>query len=415
MSNIIVQGNEINAKQYVEKITIEGIGEEKSLNIKIIVAKGNGPGPDPHIPIDLSHIEIIDGGCGNSNDPYSSTFTITKDGIYLFIAFGVAYSGGYTNLGSNSISVNNIADYPDVKKIFSFGETQGSSGVIVAYYLKAGCEVTLNAAINNHWKGNVAGCVYICEKKLQSLDIYSRNAGGDTSRYISDTNTTQPYHLLCAVGTGCGTYGFHDYSEVYGPDNGDPISYVKFGWERSFGKYIVAGTYNESGIQVGAYGYDGSEVETMVIDIFEENGLCSKIVYGEQPSSYELGKNDLVSTTYSLYDSYLSWDSANRWYVAKKDFMAYVVAWVYQYQGGSSNAPDGELYINDAMVLSYTASAKTLGSTGGSKKVVNIKTGDHIYVYTPSENGWPAQRVKIYAMLNDGEIPSKCNVYTNTI
>ena len=67
MSNIIVQGNEINAKQYVEKITIEGIGEEKSLNIKIIVAKGNGPGPDPHIPIDLSHIEIIDGGCGNSN------------------------------------------------------------------------------------------------------------------------------------------------------------------------------------------------------------------------------------------------------------------------------------------------------------------------------------------------------------
>ena len=415
MSNIIVQGNEINAKEYVEKITIEGIGEEKSLNIKIIVAKGDGPGPEPQIPLDLSHIEIIDGGCGNLNDPYSSTFTITKDGTYLFIAFGIAYSGGYTCLGNNSISINNIADYPDVKKIFSWGEVQDSSNVIVAYYLKAGCEVTLNAAINNHWKGNVAGCIYICEKKLQSLDIYSENEGGDTSRYISDVNTTQPYHLLCAIGTGCGINSWHDYSEVYGPNNGDPISYAKFGWERSFGKYIVAGTYNESSIQVGAYGYDGSLVETMVIDIFEENGLCSKIVYGEQPSSFELGKNDLVSTTYSLYDSYLSWDSANRWYVAKKDFMAYVVAWVYQYQGGSSNAPDGELYINDAMVLSYTASAKTLGSTGGSKKVVNIKTGDHIYVYTPSENGWPAQRVKIYAMLNDGEIPSKCNVYANTI
>lgn len=40
MSNIIVQGNEINAKQYVEKITIEGIGEEKSLNPRLIVAKG---------------------------------------------------------------------------------------------------------------------------------------------------------------------------------------------------------------------------------------------------------------------------------------------------------------------------------------------------------------------------------------
>ena len=41
MSNIIVQGNEINAKQYVEKITIEGIGEEKSLNPRMIVAKNN--------------------------------------------------------------------------------------------------------------------------------------------------------------------------------------------------------------------------------------------------------------------------------------------------------------------------------------------------------------------------------------
>lgn len=40
MSNIILQGNEINAKEYVEKITIEGIGEEKSLNPRLIVAKG---------------------------------------------------------------------------------------------------------------------------------------------------------------------------------------------------------------------------------------------------------------------------------------------------------------------------------------------------------------------------------------
>ena len=40
MSNIIIQGNEINAKEYVEKITIEGIGEEKSLNPRLIVAKG---------------------------------------------------------------------------------------------------------------------------------------------------------------------------------------------------------------------------------------------------------------------------------------------------------------------------------------------------------------------------------------
>lgn len=40
MSNIIIQGNEINARKYLEKITIEGIGEEKTLNPRIVVAKG---------------------------------------------------------------------------------------------------------------------------------------------------------------------------------------------------------------------------------------------------------------------------------------------------------------------------------------------------------------------------------------
>lgn len=41
MSNIIIQGNEINARKYLEKITIEGIGEEKSLNPRLIVAGGS--------------------------------------------------------------------------------------------------------------------------------------------------------------------------------------------------------------------------------------------------------------------------------------------------------------------------------------------------------------------------------------
>lgn len=49
MSNIIIQGNEINARKYLEKITIEGIGEEKTLNPRIVVAKGGLYSENIHI------------------------------------------------------------------------------------------------------------------------------------------------------------------------------------------------------------------------------------------------------------------------------------------------------------------------------------------------------------------------------
>ena len=58
MSNIIVQGNEINAKEYVEKITIEGIGEEKSLNPRLIVAKG-GEEENSFLPFDQLSPNIV--------------------------------------------------------------------------------------------------------------------------------------------------------------------------------------------------------------------------------------------------------------------------------------------------------------------------------------------------------------------
>ena len=110
---------------------------------------------------------------------------------------------------------------------------------------------------------------------------------------------------------------------------------------------------------------------------------------------------------------YLSWDSTNRWFVAKKDFKAFIVSWVYQYDT-AGYGPQGETYINDVKILEYSA-AKTSGSVNGKYIATSIHNGDHIWVNTPSENGWPAQRIKIYAMLNDGTIPSSCTAFNNTI
>lgn len=70
MSNIIIQGNEINAKQYVEKVTIEGVGEEKSLNPRLILAKNN--------MIKYSTEEQVIGTWIDGKPLYQKSFKITQ-------------------------------------------------------------------------------------------------------------------------------------------------------------------------------------------------------------------------------------------------------------------------------------------------------------------------------------------------
>ena len=360
-------------------------------------------GQFPIPPIDFSDMEIVVSNAQGSS--WSSTFTIDKTGVYLFMAGGIPYSSGsYTGHGANAVTINSQG--LTAKKIFAWNEVSGNSETVIAYYLESGVTVTFSHAYNDWWYGNFAGCIFICEKELQSLNVARINNGGDTTRYMTDTTTDQNYHILLAYGSGRST------PSVYGPEYGEWINSVKFD-SSSYGKFVTTITNNGSTVRVGAYGYDGSVCNAMLLDIYEENGLCNKLVYGEQANSWELGKNTLSNTTTNLFNDYLGWDSTNRWFVAKKDFKAFIVSWVYQYDT-ASYGPDGETYVNDAKILEYSAS-KTINSVGGQYIATSIHNGDHIWVNTPSENGWPAQRIKIYVMLNDGTIPSSCTAFNNTV
>lgn len=117
------------------------------------------------------------------------------------------------------------------------------------------------------------------------------------------------------------------------------------------------------------------------------------ISYGEQPNSWAEGKNALNVSQY--VNGYLLYDLENKYFVVQKNFYARITAWVENYQS-SSLSPDGSLVVNDSVVASYRASGSYSGAKGGSTVDIALRQGDLIWVSTPNDRGYPAQRIKIY-------------------
>lgn len=111
--------------------------------------------------------------------------------------------------------------------------------------------------------------------------------------------------------------------------------------------------------------------------------------------SVEIPTIDTIDTS-SSYSSYLSYDSTTKKFTVLQPFTALITAWVEQ-KKNANNKPKGEFYLNNVCVIGpFEAPLNTAGSKGGDTKCFNLSQGDTFYSYTPSNHGWPEQRLKVY-------------------
>lgn len=109
----------------------------------------------------------------------------------------------------------------------------------------------------------------------------------------------------------------------------------------------------------------------------------------------EIPTIDTIDTS-SSYSSYLSYDSNTKKFTVLQPFKAIITAWVEQQSNASSKAK-GSFYINNTnVILPFETPTANAGSKNGATKCFNLSQGDTFYSYTPSTNGWPEQRLKVY-------------------
>lgn len=101
---------------------------------------------------------------------------------------------------------------------------------------------------------------------------------------------------------------------------------------------------------------------------------------------------------YNDYSDYLYYNTSTRKFEALQDFTAIITGWVYQYQAPREIYSNGSIYKNSTLLASYSTSTLNLGDTAGKTVIVNVKVGDLIYPYTPNNNGYPQQHLKIYKL-----------------
>ena len=109
----------------------------------------------------------------------------------------------------------------------------------------------------------------------------------------------------------------------------------------------------------------------------------------------EIPTIDTIDTS-ADYADYLSYDSATKKFTVLQTFTAIITAWVEQDRAAGSPG-EGAFYINNSRVLGdFATPSAAAGSKAGDSVFFNFQIGDTFWSYTPSSNGWPAQRLKVY-------------------
>lgn len=135
--------------------------------------------------------------------------------------------------------------------------------------------------------------------------------------------------------------------------------------------------------------YLGSEMANV-------NGF-ERLCYMEFVQSATVGIPAMTSAVYDTnYSSFLSYDSTTKKFTALADFDALIIPWVYEYSKAGSSAGEGEFYINDVKAIPRYYTSLLSGAKSGYPFLTHISAGDTMWVYTPTTNGYPSQRVKIY-------------------
>jgi hypothetical protein len=122
-----------------------------------------------------------------------------------------------------------------------------------------------------------------------------------------------------------------------------------------------------------------------------------RLCYIQFENKASAGIPAITTATYDTnYSSFLSYDSTSKKFTALADFDALIIPWVYSYSKAGASAPEGEFYINDVKVVPRYYTSLLSGTNGGYPFLIHISTNDTMWVYTPSANGYPSQRLKIY-------------------
>jgi hypothetical protein len=155
-------------------------------------------------------------------------------------------------------------------------------------------------------------------------------------------------------------------------------------------------------------------LNSLVIDGEDSNykitELCCLNCYGADsvqiPTMASLPK-------YNDYADYLSYNTSTRKFEVLKDFTAILTGWVRSYDRSSSTYSEGRTRINDVDKLSYQVDNVRVDSKAGKTGIFTLKTGDTVYPYTPSRNGYPEQHLKIYMVKPAIEITSEITAFAD--
>lgn len=117
--------------------------------------------------------------------------------------------------------------------------------------------------------------------------------------------------------------------------------------------------------------------------------------------------------TYNDYADYLSYNTSTRKFEVLQDFTAIMTGWVRNYDRASSTFSEGRTRINDVDKLSYQVDAVATGRTAGKTGIFLLKTGNTVYPYTPSRNGYPEQHLKIYRVKPTIEVTPEIEAFVD--
>lgn len=99
---------------------------------------------------------------------------------------------------------------------------------------------------------------------------------------------------------------------------------------------------------------------------------------------------------YNDYSSYLSFDTTTRKFTVLQSFTAIFTGWVRNYALASSSYSKGQIILNNNMIANYTVNSKTVDVKAGTTLTVPLSQGDEFWVYTPNDDGYPEQHLKVY-------------------
>ena len=250
MSNIIIQGAELNAKEYVDKVVIEGVGEEKTLNPRIIVSSGGGGGSQSPFEFLLKRLWF------NYYGSYTVTYTVPIDGLYLFYCKGNDESTYGAQGWPNTFSIAD-SSYCLYDTDTGFADDYGYLKIM---YLKAGATVTVHNSMNNNWNGSLNFGHFLGSGKFNSITKVDQQASADAQKDYT-ISTAQDNKKKIDIVVAYGRNNTYVYNNTSGSNNFDQMDHIEetaasIAASRA-GLYIGVGTGISGYIR--ARGYDGGQ------------------------------------------------------------------------------------------------------------------------------------------------------------